>query len=160
MKSTKLILFGMILGVLTLVGCQKLQDVWIAHHVPAVPADSTTVTGPTTELEKMGAVKVVSPKDSATEELVAIHDAVQRSMKVSVASKSLTARIPNAKSKRGSPAKLHTIPDAEKAATEKAQANAVRADCLRRVVEYKLDKDVALGEMRELGNVLEASVCR
>jgi len=151
MNSLKLILVGMLFGALALYGCQKITT------PPQLSVNAgialPNVVGPTTELEKMGAVKIATPAEAKNAEQQALAHARP-------VSKSSTVVTHTAKPQAGSPAKLHTIPSVEKAAYEKAQANAMRAECLRRVVEYKLNVDVEIGVMRELGSVVEALVCR
>mgnify|MGYP003507653638 CR=1 FL=1 len=41
-----------------------------------------------------------------------------------------------------------------------APANAKRAVCLIKVVDYKIDMDVRIGQIRDFGNILTQDVCR
>lgn len=47
----------------------------------------------------------------------------------------------------------------EEYATAQAQFYGQRAECLRGLVDLKIDRDVALGVITDWGNVLEAGVC-
>ena len=50
--------------------------------------------------------------------------------------------------------------DAEKAAYAKAEANAVRASCLRSLVDAKASYDIKHGSISDIGNVITDPLCR
>lgn len=57
-------------------------------------------------------------------------------------------------------AAVKALSDEEFAAYAKAVTNGLRAECLLNTVELKMSGDVALGRIRDFGNVLEAQICQ
>ena len=130
---TKGLLCGVALNAavtLGIYGCAKKIDPIVEQ--PAVQAvvatPATPVVGPqepTTQLEKIGAVKV----QTKTVETKVVKEPVKAD-------------------------KAKPKVDGEAAAYAKAKHNAERAKCLRETVDRKIDADVKAGSWRDFGNIL------
>jgi hypothetical protein len=144
MKSVYLVGIGVFVGMLAMYGCQKAADSPPKAEPPKVAAVETPATpnaapvGPTTELEKMGAVKVEAPKAVAG---------------------ALSAHIAASKPAVKRHATGSTSSAAEKAAYAKAAASAYRAACLVQAVNYKADYDQTVGSISDWGNVITDPIC-
>lgn len=135
MKNAFNLILAFAFGVATLAACQKVVDVPKASSAP-------TVSGPTTELEKMGAVKMVpgnvavpqaakaAPAPSAaavaTQSKVEAHRASAVSAARASFNKAHQAKVAAGKGKAHAADRAR----AERAAYEKAYANAVTANKL------------------------------
>ena len=135
-------LSALVVSAFLLAACGKSQPVVVAPVAPVVaqaPA-VTTVAQPTTELEKMRAVKI-APQPTMT---LPVEKKVTRvGVKATAAKKPTTAR-PNPRVV------------VEKKAYLKAFFNKIEYVCIRKVVDEKIAEDIDLGRIRDLGNIVDA----
>jgi hypothetical protein len=112
---------------------------------------------PRIQLEKMGAVKWKDPEPTLASILPPQPTPSDTKVSEAPVAKPVISKAKSAPkfTKPGS-----KVDNAEAAALAKAAKNAERIKCLNAVVDYKIDRDIEAGEIRDWGSAITAKTCR
>jgi hypothetical protein len=127
-------------------GCNKPDPAVVIPDKTAVSPLPSGHSDNRIELEKMGAVKMLPAQPTPFDTVLPKPEP-----------KPVIAK---AKAPIKLSIKKPTVDNAEAAATAKAAKNAERIKCLNAVVDYKIDRDIEAGEIRDWGNAITAKTCR